>query len=240
VNIETFSGFDDLTFGPWEGSPSQDGKKVVLTSDSQANAFVYDLAERRKYPTIEGSKYGEFSDCRIARGGNYMVWKTSPDEVTITDFDGNKVAHLPNNYVSHFDVAVDENGDEVLCGRVNSSSVNQGSSGYVSKYRLKDGKRTGLQKGKGWSSHTSCRSNTPYCVAGPTLEGGDYVYNGELILCALDGSNTWRICHTHTNKDVEYIQETQPSHSPYGSRVIFASPWGNSNGVGCYIADMRE
>jgi hypothetical protein len=123
---------------------------------------------------------------------------------------------------------------------VNSSSVNQGPSGYVSKFRLADGKRTGLQKAKGWSSHTSCRSNTNYCVTAPTLEGGDYVYNGELILLALDGSDTWRVAHTHTNKDVSYTQETQPSHSPTGGRVIFASPWGSSSGVGAYVADFRS
>jgi hypothetical protein len=238
--IETFSGFSDLTFGPWEGSPSRDGKRVVLTSDDQSSAFVYDISAVHKYPTINGNKFGEFSDCRISRGGTYMVWKLALDKVVITNYEGVVVITLPNNYVSHFDVAVDQNGDEVLCGRVNSSSVGQGGSGLVSKYRLKDGKRTSLQQAKGWSSHTSCRSNTNYCVAGPTLEGGDYVYNGELIMCALDGSNVYRLGHTHTLESVEYVQETQPSHSPTGSRVIFASPWGSSSGVGCYVVDMRE
>jgi hypothetical protein len=238
VVIMTFDGFDDLTFGPWEGSPSRDGKLVVLTSDSQGVAFVYDIENDEKHPTIKGSKFGEFSDCRISRGGQYMVWKISPDEVFVTDFDGNEITHLPNNFVSHFDMAVDADGDEVLCGRVNSSSVNQGPSGYISKYRLKDGHRLGLQKGKGWSSHTSCRSESFYCVSAPTLEGGDYAYNGELIMCAYDGSNTWRLGHTHTNKDVSYVQETQPCHSPKGTRVIFASPWGH-DGVGCYVCDFR-
>jgi hypothetical protein len=241
VVVESFPEFDDLLLGPWEGSPSNDGKRVVLTSESQASAFVYDLEAGRKYPTIQGSNYGQLSDCRISRGGLYMIWKVSPDEVFVTDFEGHQITHLPNNFISHFDCCVDANGDECIAGRVNSSSVNQGPSGYVSKFRLADGKRTGLQKAKGWSSHTSCRSNTFYCVTAPTLESGsDYVYVGELILLALDGSNTWRLAHTHTVADPEYVQECQPSHSPQGGRVIFASPWGSSSGVGAFVADFRS
>ena len=128
----------------------------------------------------------------------------------------------------------------MVVGRVNSSSVGQGASGLVSKYRLKDGLRTGLQAAKGWSSHTSCRSSTFYCVADGTLEGGDYIYNGELIMCDLAGGIVYRLCHTHTQSEVEYLQQTQPSHAPSGGRVIFASPWGNSTGVGCYVVDFRE
>lgn len=240
TTIGSFSGFDDLTFGPWEGSPSQDGNRVVLTSDSKRQFFAYDIKAGKKYPTLEGSAWGDFSDARISRGGQYIVLKCGPDEVFILTLEGNDVTHLPNNYVSHFDVGIDAAGDEVLCGRVNSSSVGQGGSGLVSKYRLKDGKRTGLQSAKGWSSHTSCRSNLPYAVAGPTLEGGDYVYNGELILCDMNGGRVYRLGHTHTNNEVEYVQETQPVHSPDGGRVMFASPWGSSSGVGCYVVDFRK
>lgn len=242
TTIETFSGFSDLTFGPWEGSASRDGKLVVLTSASRREAFVYDIGLAKKYPTLS-CRYGTFSDCRISRGGSFMVWKVDPDEVVITDFDGNIVHKLPNNYVSHFDVAVDAAGEEVVCGRVNSSSAGQGASGLVSKYRLRDGQRTGLQIAKGWSSHTSCRSNTNYCVAGPTLEGGDYVYNGELIMCDMNGGMVYRLGHSHTTKELDYVAQVQPSHSPNGGRVIFASTWGGSGPtprpVGCYVIDFR-
>jgi hypothetical protein len=97
-----------------------------------------------------------------------------------------------------------------------------------------------LQSAQGWSSHTSCRSNTNYCVSGPTLEGEDWNYNGELILMSLDGGKVWRLGHTHTLNEVEYTQETQPSHSPSGGRVIFASPWGSQSGVGAYVVDFRS
>jgi hypothetical protein len=58
----------------------------------------------------------------------------------------------------------------------------------------------------------------------PGDEDGAYPpYNGELIMCALDGSAVYRLCHTHIPKTVDYVAQTQPSHSPDGGRVIFAS-----------------
>jgi hypothetical protein len=238
--IKSFSGYSDLTFGPWEGSPSRNGEVVVLTSDDKQEAFVYDISAAKQYPAIRASNWGHMDSCRISRSGQVMVWAIQEDIVVVTNYEGEEIHTLPDNYVSHFDVAVDADGEDIVVGRVNSSSVGQGSSGLVSKYRLADGKRTGLQKAKGWSSHTSCRSNGQYCVADGTLEGSDYIYNGELIMCALDASAVYRLCHTHTKSSVEYTQQTQPSHSPSGSRVIFASPWGNANGAGCYVVDMRE
>ena len=64
-------------------------------------------------------------------------------------------------------------------------------------------------------------------------------------MTALDGSKTWRLGHTHENPDgYDYVAQTQPSHSPDGGRVIFASSWGGTGPeprpVGCYVIDFRS
>ena len=47
-------------------------------------------------------------------------------------------------------------------------------------------------------------------------------------MSALDGSKTYRLGHTHEPDGYDYKAQTQPSHSPDGGRVIFASAWGGS------------
>ena len=236
---KNFGGsYSGLKFGPWEGSPTLDGDMVVLTQ-GEGLAFAYKISTDKKYPDIRKS----FGNARISPLGTYIVWGCEPDHVIITDLQGNTVTDLPNNYVSHFDVCVDGDGDEVLVGRNNGAGG--GQSGAMTKYRLRDGKKLQLCSG-GWCSHTSTRSLTrKYAVSAPTDEGGNVPppYRGELIMSALDGSKTWRLGHTHEPTSYDYAAQTQPSHSPDGGRVIFASAWGGSGStprpVGCYVVDFR-
>jgi hypothetical protein len=246
--IARFPEFDDLTFGPWEGSPSADGNLVALTSDSQGTAFAYDIAQKKRYPDLSASRYGgDMDSCRASPSGRHLVWAINPDVVVVTDLEGTRIHDFPNNYVSHFDVIMDAEGIDYIVGRVNSGSVGQGPSGRIARYKLTNGERTQLSSG-GWSIHTSARAQNTraYCIANAGPESGQYPpYDDEIIMCALDGSKVWRICHMHCPLEVDYSAQPQPSHSPDGGRVIFASAWGSTGGseprpVSCYVADFRE
>jgi hypothetical protein len=155
------SEYSEMTFGPWKGCLSDTGKRMVLTckKGGKDTAFGYDVSTDTKGFDIAADSLSsqKMGSCRISPLGTYMVWDFSPDTVIVTDFEGKKVTELPTNYVSHWDVITDTSPDEVVVGRVNSSSIGQGRSGLVSKYRLRDGRRTALSEG-GWCSHTSTRS----------------------------------------------------------------------------------
>ena len=234
MTIEDFSGYSGLKFGPWEGSPSEDGDMVVLSFDG--GAFAYKISTDKKYPDIK--KFSGVDNARISPLGNYIIWGCEPDHVIVTDLQGNQVLDLPEDAVSHFDVVVDCDGEECIVGRNNTS-------GPMTKYRMRDGRKTQLCPG-GWCSHTSTRSKTRrWAVSAPTDEGGNVPppYRGEAIMSALDGSVTFRLGHTHEPATIDYKAETQPSHSPDGGRVIFASAWGGSGStprpIGCYVIDFR-
>ena len=247
--IRNFGGeYSDMKFGPWEGSFSEDGDMVVIScqKNRDVTGFAYKISTDDKSPDISASSVGSGMDSvRISSKGSYMIWNFSPDKVIVTDLKGAKVTTFPNNYISHFDVITDGDGDEVIVGRVNSGSVGQGQDGLISKYRLRDGKRTGLSRG-GWCSHTSARGQKTHrwSVSDALLEGANYPpYNGELIMCDLDGSAVYRLCHTHTSRTVDYVAQTQATHAPDSGRAIFASVWGGGGTVprpvGCYVVDFR-
>lgn len=238
LTIKDFgSGYSGLKFGPWEGSPSEDGNMVVLSYDG--GAFAYDIKNDKKYPDIE--KFTGVDNARISSLGNYIVWGCEPDNVIVTDLEGHDVINLPEDYVSHFDVTVDGDGEECIVGRNNGAGG--GQDGTMTKYRMRDGRKTQLCAG-GWCSHTSTRSRThTYAVSAATPERAN-PYCDELLMSNLDGSKTYRLGHVHSPQTVDYKAEVQPSHSPDGGRVIFASAWGGSGSeprpVGCYIVDFRE
>ena len=211
--IREFEGYTDCKFGPWEGSPSDDGDMVVISYDG--GAFAYRISDNKKYPDIE--EYSGVGNVRISPLGKYIVWGLEPDHVIITDLEGNEITDLPDNTVSHFDVTVGPDGEEYVVGRVNSSSVGMGKSGRIARHRMRDGTGMGLNTG-GWCSHTSTRSTTrKWAVSAPTDEdGSNPPYDGELVMSALDGSVTYRLGHTHEPPDYDYDAQTQPSHSPDG------------------------
>jgi hypothetical protein len=230
------SSYSDCKFGPWEGSPTRDGKSVVISCNK--GAFAYNIQTGTKYPDIDLP----YDNVRISPLGTYIIWGYSPDKVKVTTLEGAVVTQIADNIISHFDTTLDDAGDEVIVGRNNGAGG--GTGGQLIKIRLRDGKRTELNKG-GWCSHTSTRSLKTYAVSAPTDEaGGNPPYNGEVIMTALDGSTTWRLGHTHEPANYDYAGQTQPSHSPDAGRVIFASAWGGRGSpprpVGCYVIDVRE
>jgi hypothetical protein len=234
------SDYSDCKFGPWEGSPSEDGNMVVISCNR--GGFAYDIKNGKKYPDID--KFDGVDNVRISPKGTYMIWGCDPDHVIITDLEGNTVTDLPNRYVSHFDVCVDEDGEECVVGRNNGEGDTK--EGAMTKYRMRDGSATQLCPG-GWCSHTSTRSKThKWAVSAATDEGGNVPppYRGEVIMSNLDGSVTYRLGHTHEPATIDYKAEVQPSHSPDGGRVIFASAWGGDGDtprpVGCYVIDIRS
>lgn len=246
--IDFGSQYASLTFGGYEGSFSEDGEMVVVMCQyaGQTTGFAYNVKTKEKGKNIWASEVssGTCDNVRISSDGKYILWGFDPDLLIITDLVGTKITTLPEDYISHFDVITDQAGDACVCGRLNADMGGE-KSGRIAKYRLRDGMRTMLSTG-GWSYHTSTRAmkRRRWAVSGAGDEGGSYPpYNGEILMHELAGGKTYRLGHSHVPRAVDYKAETQASHSPDGSRVVFRTAW---NGTGSaprpvqdYVIDMR-
>lgn len=253
------SGYSDMRIGHNKGNRSQDGRIVVLTATKFGvmTAIVYDILNDRVIIELDPTVVAPgrvFSTCWTSPSGNYIIWNFSPDNYLITDLEGNHIQNFPTDYISHGDCCYDNLGDEVLVGRVNSSSVGFGPSGQIHKWRLRDGARTQLTQG-GWCPHTSCRAanqngsgHALYCVAATynNRSGGNPQhppYVGEIIMPTLDGETVYRLCQTYTINEYVYDEYPFAVPSPDSGRVIFSSTWGGAGSpprpVQSYVVDIR-
>jgi len=118
------------------------------------------------------------------------------DQTQIYDINGNKIGLLWSEYgrPSHYDLTVDENGDEVAVGVSKSSPDN----GHVIKRRLNDGAVTVLTYG-GYATHTStrCPGRPGWAISSFSHRGPSNwePYYNEIAAVKLDGSRVERICH---------------------------------------------
>lgn len=247
ITLITFNGYSNVQLGPWTGNLSDDGSMAAVyatrNSDGKKVGFAVDIDNNIKYPDIDYSSINNLDYLSISPLGNYILvnadFGQGGDRTKIYDLNGNQVGPYWSEYgrPSHYDMIADADGNEYAVG-VDKSNHN---SGRVIKRKLSDGSVVPLTTG-GWVSHTSARSlNRPGWVFASTSESTSWQpYLVEVIAVKLDGSRVERVAHTR-NVFSNYENQSQPSPSPSGSRVIFASDWGNgSTPVQAYIADYRD
>ena len=242
--IATFPGYSKFRIGPWEGNLSLDGRLLVVDGEKGKDriAFAYNLKNKQKYPDLVLNEV-EIDWISISASGQYIVLNgrinsKKGDQTQIYDLDGNKIGDLWSEYgrPSHYDLTIDENGDDVAVG----VSKSKPDDGRVIKRRLQDGKVTVLTPG-GYASHTSTRNvkrpgwaYVTYQHRGPTWPP----YWDEVVAVKLDGSMTVeRIAHLHT-KRIDYLTEAHAVPSPDGNRVLWASTWESGAGrpICAYVA----
>jgi hypothetical protein len=246
--LAQFPGYTRLSIGPGEGNLSWDGRWIVVTATAPSGrrvAFVFDCERRQKYPDldVDGIRLDWAS---ISPLGNYIVvdadaFTELEDNAQVYDREGRKVGALWAEYgrPSHYDLTVDENGDEVAVG----VSKSRPDNGRVIKRRLRDGEITVLTAA-GYASHTSTRNirrpGWAYVTYHTRAESWP-PYHDEVVAVKLDGSlQVERFAHLHTLiKD--YLTEPHGVPSPDGRRVLWASNWENpaARPVGAYVADAR-
>jgi hypothetical protein len=229
--IRRFTEYSRVDMGPYEGNLSLDGRTVVLYGDN-SEVFAYSLSENKKYPTKVASGIDWAS---ISPLGNYVVIMYTDTDTQVFDLNMNFISRFTVNH-NHYDMGIDENGDEVAVGISKSYAYD----GLIIKHRLSDAAFTKLTTG-GYGIHTSTRNNL--------LPGWSYSsfvsvrnrYRDEVTAVKMDGSETVRrFCHMH-NKDTDYLAEAMPVPSHDGKRVIFSSNWNGADArpVGAYVVDAR-
>jgi len=239
--LASFSGYSGLLIGPWEGNLSLDGRRIVVsgTGPSGNVAFAYDLVSKTKYPDIRISAFGTTLDwASISPLGNYVVVQVDNDLSFVTDLNGARVTSFAQGHPSHYDMTLDQNGDEIAVGKAVSSP----HSGKVIKVRLKDGAMTPLTTG-GYARHSSTRDTAARSWGVSSMEPTTSYppYNAEIDLYNVDGSVVYRLAH-HRGRYTDYESEVIPTISPDGMRVMFASNFGASTGrpMQVYVIDLRN
>ena len=255
------AAYSDMRIGYNKGNVSLDGKRVVLTATrgGRLTVIVYDIEGNTIISELDPTVVApgrSHSSCWSSPSGNYIIWNFSPDNYLITDLEGAQVWDFPTNYISHGDCAFDDVGDEVLCGRKNSSTLPgwlpNTPGGEIWKHRLRDGMRTRLTEG-GYCPHTADRQRIPrnnnFCVAatGDYRVGGNTPqhppYIGEIIMPTLDGGRVYRLCQHYGSNGPEYETYAFAVQSPDSSRVCYRSDWRvggtTPRPVQGYVVDIR-
>lgn len=241
--LMTFNGYSNTSMG-YTGNWSDDAHKIAMfatrNSDGKTVVFALDTQTGTKYPDIDASSI-DIDYVSISPLGNYILingnFGQGSDRTKIYDLNGNQVGPYWSEYgrPSHFDMAVDQNGDEVAVG------VDKANGQGIIKRKLSNGEVTVLVSGC-WGIHVSARSlgrpGWAYASTSTSTSWGPRL--GEIIAFKLDGSRVERICHAR-NEFSDYQNEAHPCPSPSGGRVIFATDWGtNGLPIQGYVADFRD
>jgi len=250
--VVTLTGYTQVTFGKGEGNFTNDGSKVAISairkSDSHEVIFVVNVETGNKNPDMDMFEVAdEINNCTISPLGNYIViagdWGLGPDRLQVRNAVTGAVLYTETErgMPSHFDVQIDQNGDEVVAG-VAKTTVYGVRSGTVIKRVLSSGNISVICDHK-YASHTSGRAlNRPGWVF-VTYQNRDTKYPpylNELVAVKLDGTRTERISHLHSIK-FNYVSESHGVPSPDGLRVMWASNWDTDTyPIQAYVADFRD
>jgi hypothetical protein len=243
TTIATFSGYSDFTIGEAEGNLSVDGTKIALTGTSptgQKVTFAYDIAAKHKYPDVVMPSNQEGS-ATVSPKGDYLLVGYADGMTAVRDLQGNLLQDWNEGGLpDHYDVAIDTDGSEVAVGSARTEQY----MGQIVKRRLSDGVVTLLEHG-GYGSHTSTRNlgRPGWAYLSFFQSDENPPYSQEVAAVKLDGSGVVeRLVQHRSTEDVhDYYAEAQPSPSPDGSKVIFASDWGDATGpIQAYVVDLPD
>lgn len=247
---DTLADYSEASLGDHKGNPSDDGRLIAITarrSDGKRVIFAYNLETGEKLPDIDVSSEHEVGHTTVSPTGELIIsysMATSERKSLrrrIFTTDGELLqAWTEYERPGHGDFAIDNSGDEVFVGR----SKSEPQQWQIIKRRLRDGLVTTLSP-PCTASHVSARNlQDPRWVFATFTEGrnrpGFAPYRSEISAVAIDGSGTVRRLAKTNAVPNGYLTEPHGSPSPDGRRVIFASNWGDKDGViAAYVAAFQ-
>lgn len=239
--LARFEGRDNLGIGPWEGNPSDDGRWIALASGpaESAKVFVYDLERRLGGPDIAHG-FASLDFASVSASGRYVVVSGvdaggNPDRTAVFTREGKPVGTPWREYgrPSHFDLTLDARGDDIAVG-VSKSQPDEGS---LIARRLRDGKVTRLTSA-GYVGHTSTRNvgARGFAVASFAPDAAAWgPYSDQVLRVETRGRDHIEVIARMHARPTDYWAQPQPTVSPLGNAVLWASNWGQGP-VAAYLA----
>ena len=231
--------YDEIRFGPGEGSVSNDDRMVALVGKKGGHAHVmaFDLVKKKvvgkkvftgRWPEDEAKP--RFDYAMISASGHWVVVNTRNSgsgghmRYDLTFQDELQVTPLGK----HADVCVNQAGEEVL---IALSSPSHGM------YRLSDGQKQQLPTFPDrYGGHISCQNTSRPGWAYVGRSGTE-----ELLALKLDDTETVERFGWHFSTQHDYRAEAHACPSRDGSRVVFNSDWGSeSRANGAYIVERAR
>jgi hypothetical protein len=247
VKVPAVSGYSSNALGPFEGNVSRDGRylaaKAVRSSDGHVVARVIDIDGGTTGAVIDltGAGISSLDWVSISAGGGYVVAFGTMDGVSqrtrVWRRDGTAVGYWQDYILGHYDLGLDQSGNEVAFGGVASGTA---ARRYIAR-RLDNGAvttLTGTVTSFNW--HAGDRGPNGWGFASTNDDTGAAL-QGEIYGIKLDGSGTVQRLAHHRANNVDYDSAPFPTASPDGKRVVFASNWmSSSRPVQAYIVDVRN
>jgi len=247
VKVPAVSGYSSNALGPFEGNVSRDGRylaaKAVRSSDGHVVARVIDIDGGTTGAVIDltGAGISSLDWVSISAGGGYVVAFGTMDGVSqrtrVWRRDGTAVGYWQDYILGHYDLGLDQSGNEVAFGAVASGSA---ARRYIAR-RLDNGAvttLTGTVTSYNW--HAGDRGPNGWGFASTNDDTGAAL-QGEIYGIKLDGSGTVQRLAHHRANNVDYDSAPFPTASPDGKRVVFASNWmSSSRPIQAYIVDVRN
>jgi Bacterial Ig domain len=242
--LKSFPEYDTITLGDYEGNLSRDDKWMALIGTKGANreVFVFDMVNRVVTARMAiGS--GPINNTAMSQSGNYVTVQWNVDGsanrqgVEVFDRNLNRLRQVSVRGGTHYDLGYDTSGQEVIV-------VTSDTSSALTMRRLSDGATTQLIPASqmSWNIHVSTRNlNRPGWAYVSEFRGDfDIVKdNTQLVMAVkLDGSGTVQnFAHEHRSNVYAYERAAMAVPNRDGSKVMFASDWGDGNApIYAYVA----
>jgi len=241
TTIATFIGYWGLSYKS-EGNISGDGRWIApyAVKDGRKVTFAYDMKEKKKYPDIDLTGW-DIDWVSICFSGKYVVvnGKAAQNDVTqvYESMTGLKVGALWSSYghPSHYDLGIDQNGDDVAVGVAKSSP----NKGMCIMRRLRDGREKALCPA---GSHTGTRNtHRPGWAYVQSTHKGLYVDEVIAVELTWEGKPVIERLAYIPNMRVGYLSETHGAVSFDGRKFCAVSNWAIADGqVQAYVVDITE
>ncbi len=239
--LNSFSEYKKIR-GKLEGNMDKQGRYYAFLGEqgSIRDIFVYDVLNNTVSKKESVTKYVASDWVSVSPSGRYVV-AMGKYRSRIYDIKMKLLHDLPRGTYGHGDLCLGSNGDEFLV--FDGADYEIDGNRNINIANLKTGKLDILVR-IGWRStpHVSCRNLDKPGWALISTQGPDNKYPNhdfEIFWVKLDGSRDIRRVahHRSSRKNGGYFAEQQAVTNKYGSKIIFASNWGDGD-VSDYLIDL--
>lgn len=246
----TPSGYSSASLGNYEGNPSRDGRSLVVeatrNADAHLVAFAVDVDAATKGPDIDltAANITNLDWVSISPSGSYVVAygviDGTNERTKVWRRDGSLVGYWQDYPLGHYDLGLDQSGNEVAFGAVSRGPL---ARHYIAR-RLDTGavlELTGAVTSFNWHATTRAAARPEWGYAA-TNDNTGAPLDGEIYSIRLDGSGTVQRYVHHRSNNIDYNSAPLPTPSPDGRRVLFGSNWGAATGkpMQAYVLDTRQ